>query len=257
MTQNHRARLSLVGSSRGLALAGVLFAGLACSEPTPSLAPVSSVSAEPRGGSASALASAAAPSASTQVAASAAPSASAAAASSVSAGAAAPALRLEDAPRLFEADGKPLPQTEDRPSTSSPAFERRMQLLFEAIVANDPTIAEPVFFPVVAYEQVKDIKKPAADWKHRLMKAFARDIRRHHEKLGPEPQACRFVGVDVDEKRVKWMERGKEGNKLGYFRVTRSTIRYTDPSGQEKKLGLTSLISWRGEWFVVHLDGFS
>lgn len=167
-----------------------------------------------------------------------------------------PALRLEEAPRLFDTDGKPLGQTEDRPG-NSPAFERRMQLLFEAIVANDPAIAEPVFFPVVAYEQVKDIKKPAADWKHRLMKAFARDIGRHHEKLGPEPQACRFVGVDVDEKRVKWMERGKEGNKLGYFRVTRSTIRYTDPSGQEKKLGLTSLISWRGEWFVVHLDGFS
>jgi len=167
-----------------------------------------------------------------------------------------PALRLEEAPRLFDTDGKPLGQTEDRPG-NSPAFERRMQLLFEAIVANDPTIAEPAFFPVVAYEQVKDIKKPAADWKHRLMKAFARDIGRHHKKLGPEPQACRFVGVDVDEKRVKWMERGKEGNKLGYFRVTRSTIRYTDPSGQEKKLGLTSLISWRGEWFVVHLDGFS
>jgi hypothetical protein len=218
---------------------------------------VSSVSAEPRQGSTSALASAATPRASTEAVASATPSASLAPAPSESAGAAAAAPPLDEAPRLFDADGKPLGQTEERPSTTSPAFERRMQLLFEAIVANDPSIAEPVFFPVVAYEQVKDIKKPAADWKHRLMKAFARDIGRHHEKLGPEPKACRFVGVDVDEKRVKWMERGKEGNKLGYFRVTRSTIRYTDPSGQEKKLGLTSLISWRGEWFVVHLDGFS
>jgi hypothetical protein len=256
MTQNHRAQLTVSGSSTGLALSGILFVCLSCSEPTPSLAPVASVSAQPGSGSASGAAPAASASASTQTAASAAPFPSGVAATTESAAPEAAALRLDEAPRLFDADGKPLPQTEDRPG-SSPAFERRMQLLFEAIVANDPSIAEPVFFPVVAYEQVKDIKKPAADWKHRLMKAFARDIGRHHKKLGPEPQACRFVGVDVDEKRVKWMERGKEGNKLGYFRVTRSTIRYTDPSGQEKKLGLTSLISWRGEWFVVHLDGFS
>jgi hypothetical protein len=52
------------------------------------------------------------------------------------------------------------------------------------------------------------------------------------------------------------MDPGKEGNKLGYYRVTRSKLRYLDAGGTEHTLGLTSLISWRGEWFVVHLDGF-
>ena len=52
------------------------------------------------------------------------------------------------------------------------------------------------------------------------------------------------------------MERGKEGNKLPYHRVTRSKIRWVDGAGKEKTLELTSLIAWRGEWFVVHLHGF-
>jgi len=149
-----------------------------------------------------------------------------------------------------------LDQTKDRPSTTSPAFEARMQLLWKAIVKNDPTIADAVFFPVVAYEKVKDIKKPAADHKSRLLKAFARNIKEYHDDIGPDPDKTKLLGIDVDEKRVKWMEPGKEGNKLGYFRVTRNKIRYANAAGEEKTLELTSLISWRGEWFIVHLHGF-
>jgi hypothetical protein len=161
-----------------------------------------------------------------------------------------------ETPKLVGEDGKTLLQTKDRPSTDSPAFKRRIDLLWQAIVANDPTLAAPTFFPDVAYELVKDIEKPKADWTHRLMKAFARDIGEYHKQLGPEPKAATFVALDVEEPRVKWIDPGKEGNKVGYYRVTRSLIRYRDAGGVEKKLELTSLISWRGEWFVVHLHGF-
>lgn len=124
-------------------------------------------------------------------------------------------------------------------------------------MANDPEIADaPVFFPVEAYEQVKDIKSPAADHKSRLRKAFARDVREYHKEIGPNPEAAKLLGIEVDEKRLKWMKPGSEGNKLGYWRVTRSKIRYANAAGEEKTLELTSLISWRGEWFVVHLHGF-
>lgn len=163
---------------------------------------------------------------------------------------------LENTPKLLDESGKALDQTKDEPAVDSPAFKKRLDLLWRAIVADDPSIAEPAFFPVVAYEKVKDIEKPKGDWKHRLMKNFHRDIHAYHDKLGSEANAYELVGLDVDAKRVKWMEPGKEGNKLGYYRVTRSKLRYKDPSGSEKSLELTSLISWRGEWFVVHLHGF-
>lgn len=184
---------------------------------------------------------------------------SASPAGSAAAGATPPdeAIDLAQHPRLVGDDGEPLPQTDDRPRADSPAFRRRMDLLWRAIVADDPSIAtEAVFFPKVAYAQVKDIKKPEADWKSRLVRAFERNVHEYHRKLGDDPAAARLVGIEIDEARVKVMERGKEGNKLPYHRVTRSKIRFVDGAGKERTLELTSLIAWRGEWFVVHLHGF-
>ena len=52
------------------------------------------------------------------------------------------------------------------------------------------------------------------------------------------------------------MKPGSEGNKLGYYRVLRSALVYSDAQGRERELSVTSMISWRGEWYVVHLAGF-
>lgn len=190
---------------------------------------------------------------------SAAPAAAAAPASSADPIAPRP-LAVDDAalaqPALLDAMGKPLPQTEDRPSIESPAFQRRAQLLWDAIVADDATVAERAFFPVLAYEQVKDIRDPAADWRSRLLRHFARDVRDYHRKLGDDPKACRFDGVEIDEGRVQWMKLGREGNRFGYYRIICGRIRYFDPKGKPRRLELTNLISWRDEWFVVHLHSF-
>jgi hypothetical protein len=53
------------------------------------------------------------------------------------------------------------------------------------------------------------------------------------------------------------MDPGSEGNRVGYYRVTHSQLRVRLPNGTERNLELTSLISWRGAWYVVHLHGFS
>ena len=52
------------------------------------------------------------------------------------------------------------------------------------------------------------------------------------------------------------VEPGEEGNKLGYFRVYGSHLRFS-VDGTERTIDVTSLISWRGEWYVVHLAGFT
>ena len=230
---------------------GLLIGCLAFSACTPS-PPVEQQSSRAEASARQAGATSAPPSA-----ASAASSAPEASASAAEAPAAPPEIDLSKQPALRDDEGKVLGQTEDKPTTDSPAFRARLELLWKAIVAGDPEIADAaVFFPVEAYEQVKDIKSPAADHKSRLRKAFARDVRAYHKELGPDPAATKLLGLEVDEKRLKWMKPGSEGNKLGYWRVTRSKIRYADASGVEKTLELTSLISWRGEWFVVHLHGF-
>lgn len=159
-------------------------------------------------------------------------------------------------PALRDAEGVPLPQTEAEPSSSSPWFEAGVRALFQAIQADDPALAEGFFFPLVAYEQVKDVKDPKRDWERRLMANFRRDVHDYHKRLGPDPEGARFIGVELAKERMRWMKPRSEGNKLGYYRVTRNRLRYQTAQGKPASLELTSLISWRGEWYLVHLNGF-
>lgn len=159
-------------------------------------------------------------------------------------------------PPLFDASGKPLPQTEDEPKSDSPAFLGRIELLVEAIRKDQPELARPAFFPVVAYEQVKAIENPARDWEKRLIAAFDRTIHEYHRALGAEAEAATFAGIDVPVAKSRWMKPGSEGNRLGYYRVLRSTLRLRSAAGKERAFEITSMISWRGEWYVVHLNGF-
>jgi hypothetical protein len=163
---------------------------------------------------------------------------------------------LVDEARLFDQAGHVLPQTEDQPATTSPAFRRRAELLLQAIREDRPEIARPAFFPVIAYRQVKAIERPERDWQYRLWRNFERDVHEYHTKVlraGPE---ATHANLSVPEGKARWMKPGSEGNKIGYWRVLRPELRYVDAQGHEHSLEVTSLISWRGEWYVVHLHGF-
>jgi hypothetical protein len=161
-------------------------------------------------------------------------------------------------------------QTHDRPVASGPAFDARARALWEAIVADDPDRAMPFFFPLEAYAQVKDVADPAADWKHRLVAAYRRDIHALHARLATEANGAvgdaHLIALSVPEGHAGWVEPGEEWNKLGYYRVFGTRLRYavdgdgtdaaTDTAGgaRERSFEVKSLISWRGEWFVVHLS---
>jgi hypothetical protein len=148
-----------------------------------------------------------------------------------------------------------LPQTHERPPDDGDALRARAEALFEAIQNDDPDRAMPAFFPRTAYEQVKAIPYPSSDWRHRLVAHFKRDIHAAHAKLGRSSTEARFVALDVG-RGARWVEPGEEGNRLGYFRVYGSKLRYSI-DGRERAIDITSMISWRGEWYVVHLKGFT
>ncbi len=168
----------------------------------------------------------------------------------------APPLKSGPLPVLRDESGKPLPQTEEQPSFDSPSFKRRVELLYEAIVKDEPQLATPAFFPLVAYEQVKAISQPARDHKFRLLAAFAKNIHEYHRQLGKNPADSKLLGMSPSTLAPRWMKPGTEGNQLGYFRLLRSRLKIADASGTERAFEITSMISWRGEWYVVHLNGF-
>ena len=145
-----------------------------------------------------------------------------------------------------------LPQTRDRPAADAPSFLAGSHALWQAIVADDPAPAMPFFFPLSAYRQVKDVKDPAADWQNRLVSAFGRDIHRLHMQLGAGTDQAHFAGLDVPTDQATWVDPGQEHNKLGYWRVYGSNMRY-EIAGATKSMPIYSLISWRGDWYVVHV----
>ena len=159
-------------------------------------------------------------------------------------------------PPLLDDAGQPLPQTDERPGIESAFFQRLGSALFEAIVRDDPEVAMPHFFPLVAYQQVKAIERPERDWRGRLVRLFERDIHGYHRHLGRYRDQAEYVGFEVPEERARFMQPHTEGNKLPYWRVLRSHLIYRDHQGRRLRLEVTSLISWRGEWYVVHLNGF-
>jgi hypothetical protein len=180
----------------------------------------------------------------------------AAAAAPAPAAAPTPPPAVEPVPVLVDESGKTLPQTEELPSAESPSFQRRLELLIEAIRTDEPELALPAFFPVLAYAEVKAIAKPERDWQHRLIGAFKRNIHEYHRQLGDAASGIELRGIEIPEAKVKFMKPGSEGNRVGYHRVLRSRLRLGTPDGRERAFEVTSMISWRGEWYVVHLHGF-
>ena len=149
-----------------------------------------------------------------------------------------------------------LPQTHVLPGAAGPFFDAGAQALWRGIVTDDVDAAMPFFFPLSAYLQVKAIADPAHDWHSRLITAYARDIHALHVALGPAAATAQLGGLDVPERAAVWVLPGQEHNRIGYFRVYGSRLRYT-VAGRPGAFTVTSLISWRGQWYVVHLGPVS
>ncbi|CAM8647813.1 hypothetical protein MCETE7_01396 [Acidimicrobiia bacterium] len=144
-----------------------------------------------------------------------------------------------------------LPQTDQKPTADDPAFIARMNVLADAIRNNSPQTAISTFFPVEAYKQTKKNTNPAADWNNRLIASFNVDVAEANKKLGANAASAVFQGVTVANSAT-WVKPGEEYNVGPYWRVLNSTMNFT-VGGKAVAIPLNSMISWRGQWYVVHL----
>jgi hypothetical protein len=142
-----------------------------------------------------------------------------------------------------------LPQDRVFPSTHSTAFRNAMTDLWLAVITGNPHLALPAFFPVGAYRQVKAIPYPTADWQDRLWFDFSLDVGAAHHLI--DDRDARLVQVIVPADDADWVYPGDCYNTDGYWHVGGARVVYTE-RGQERSLGIASLISWRGVWYVIH-----
>ena len=158
-------------------------------------------------------------------------------------------------PATTTTDPGTLPQTMAEPTAVDPVFQAHVQALWRAVVDGDPSEAMGFFFPLSAYVQVKAIADPVHDWQTRLVADFDADVLADHAALGPGAASAAFTSVSVSVSvppGATWVLPGAEYNKGSYWRVYGSVVHYT-VGGRDGSFVIASMISWRGEWYVVHL----
>jgi hypothetical protein len=144
-----------------------------------------------------------------------------------------------------------LHQTRAFPSARTRVFHAEMTDLWAAVVTGRPRPAIQAFFPLTAYQQVKAIYDPAADWHDRLFADFRLDVAAAHRLLGRGARHTRLVRVIVPSAEAAWINPGACANSVGYWHVGGARLVYRK-DGELRSIGIASLISWRGRWYVVH-----
>ena len=142
-------------------------------------------------------------------------------------------------------------QTRTLPSAGTRVFRAEMTDLWAAVVTGQARLAAQAFFPLAAYTQVKAIADPAADWRSRLFGDFRLDVSAAHRFLGPGARHATLVRVVVPSAEAAWINPGVCYNAVGYWHVGGARLVYRQ-HGQVRSIGIASLISWRGRWYVVH-----
>lgn len=127
-----------------------------------------------------------------------------------------------------------------------------MRALWLAIRTGSVRAARPAFFPETAYRQVKAIADPAADYAGRLLGDLGLDLAAAHALLGAAAGHAHLLAVRVPAGYAHWVPPNVCLNRVGYYEVPNARLVYTE-AGQTRSIGIASMISWRGVWYVVHL----
>ncbi|WP_437586482.1 hypothetical protein [Sorangium sp. So ce1000] len=144
------------------------------------------------------------------------------------------------------ADNKILPALESKELTA------QARALFDAVVKNEPALAEPFWFPKEPFIPLKDVKDPGKYWNN-LHAAYVNDVKSMHRKR-KSWEGAQFVGFVVGS-RPKWVPPGDEVNKIGYYRSFHGKLKY-EIDGKPASLDVHTIISWQGRWYITHLGDF-
>ncbi len=129
----------------------------------------------------------------------------------------------------------------------------RMASLFHDISLDSLPRAQGLFFPESAYVAMKthEIAYPASDYADRLIAFYRLDLAAYHASIfGHGPVA--YLGINVNPGDAAWIEPGWCENSIGYWHLPGVRLVYSQDH-VVRSVAVASLISWHGQWYVVHL----
>lgn len=148
-----------------------------------------------------------------------------------------------------------LSQTNTRPTSNSSALRVSMENLFNGISQDSISLALSSFFTLDSYLSVKSLKDDAYDYAARLVFEFTLDVEAAHSYIASQGSAT-YTGFYIPKNSVHYVPPGECYNRLGYWMVPDARILYS-VNGKTYSIGIASLISWRGTWYVVHLGAIN
>ncbi len=95
------------------------------------------------------------------------------------------------------------------------------------------------------------LPNPASDYVFRLLAFYTLDVAAYHQHLGPSFATATLVTFHAAPHSAQWIRAGTCENNFGYWHV--ANVRMVYKVGTVKSVAIASLISWHGEWYVVHL----
>ena len=160
--------------------------------------------------------------------------------------------RVPPRPRVQAPSPGSLPQTDRLPTADTAEFRTRMDGLWQGIATGSLDPALPALFPEGAYAQLKAIGDPRGDFVNRLEADYRLDLLAAHALLGDHAASARLLRVIVPSDYAHWVPPGVCYNDVGYYETPNSRLVYSE-DGQIRSIGIASMISWRGVWYVIHL----
>ncbi len=150
-----------------------------------------------------------------------------------------------------------LPQTHALPSVTSPTLALRLQAFLNSIASGRLKPGLTAFFPLTAYLQTKSGGGNDYDWHYRLVAHYADDLATLHRSLDPSGRHLTFVSASTPLGAV-WITPGIEENKGSYYRTLNATVSYRfGTTGAIHTTRVLCMISWRGQWYIVHILSFA
>jgi hypothetical protein len=131
-------------------------------------------------------------------------------------------------------------------------FTSRLANYWTHVLAGQAGPADDFFFPRTAYLQVKQLPNAGGDFDTRLYHDYRNDVIADHELVTSGGPGAKVLSVDVPQASVRWVPPGVEVNRIGYWQVSYARVNY-EVGGQQRSYAIDSMISWRGQWYVVHL----
>lgn len=106
--------------------------------------------------------------------------------------------------------------------------------------------------PLAAYLQLNSIPDAQGDCQPRLVAELSLDLAAAHALIGSGTATAQLIQVIVPTQYAHWVIPGVCDNSIGYYEVPNARVVYR-VGAAERSFGIASMISWRGQWYVVHL----